>query len=71
MSILFFRDDASSGTQVGAFRVRVLGFYDKAELRSPDMAVEIADFSRGPDATEFTVPSLKTYAVVDLTATQR
>ena len=59
---------AGHGTRVGAFRVRVLGRYSKATLHSFDGPKDtVADYSLESDATEFTVPELKTYAVVDLT----
>lgn len=67
----FLNYGAARGTEVGAFRVRVLGWYDKAQLRSFERpGVELADFSPGHEATEFTIPGLKTYAVVDLTRAQ-
>ena len=59
---------AAQGTRVGAFRVRILGRYSKAQLRSFDNPkAEVMDVSPEPDAFEFTVPGLKMYAVVDLT----
>lgn len=59
---------AGDGTRVGAFRVRVLGRYTKAQLHSFDMPNDqVVDYSPESDATEFTVPDLKVYAVVDLT----
>ncbi|MBV8807663.1 MAG: hypothetical protein JO033_03225, partial [Acidobacteriaceae bacterium] len=59
------------GTIVGAFRVRVLGSYDKAQLRSfGPPGVEVTEFSPGHEATEFAIPTLKAYAVVDLTQAQ-
>ena len=62
---------AARGTMVGAFRVRVLGRY-KAELHSfDDPGAQLTDYNPESSATEFTVPGLKTYAVVDLTATQQ
>jgi hypothetical protein len=60
---------ADNGTIVGAFRVRVLGQYESGGLHSfgsPHDA--LLDFEKDQDATEFTVPGLKTYAIVDLTA---
>lgn len=59
---------AGQGTRVGAFRVRLLGHYSKAKLhsfKSPND--QVTEFSPEPTATEFTIPELKTYAVVDLT----
>jgi hypothetical protein len=67
----FLNYGSARGTEVGAFRVRVLGAYQKAQLRSFNRpGVELADFSQGHGATEFTVPGLETYAVVDLTRAQ-
>jgi hypothetical protein len=67
----FLNYGSARGTEVGAFRVRVLGAYEKAQLRSFNRpGVELADFSQGHGATEFTVPGLETYAVVDLTRAQ-
>lgn len=59
---------AANGTRIGAFRVRVLGRYSKAQLHSfASPNEEVKDLSPEKDATEFTVPELKTFAVVDLT----
>lgn len=53
--------------RVGGFRVRVLGRYPKFQLHSFDSEdKELMDYEVQPDATEFTVPELKTYAVIDL-----
>ncbi|MCX6626952.1 MAG: hypothetical protein NTW28_04905 [Candidatus Solibacter sp.] len=58
---------AGATRKVDGIRVRVLGQYPKHQLRLADGAgVELLDFSAEPDATEFTLPELKTYAVVDL-----
>jgi hypothetical protein len=58
---------ASANRKVDGIRVRVLGKYTKHQLRIADGAgVELLDFSAESDATEFTLPELKTYAVVDL-----
>jgi hypothetical protein len=58
---------AGRGTAVGEFRVRVLGRYSKAQLHSfGSPGDQVADYSPGADATEFTIPGLKVYAVVDL-----
>jgi hypothetical protein len=55
------------GTRVGAFRVRVLGRYSKAQLHSfGSPNGQLTDYTPEQAATEFTVPDLKTYAVVDL-----
>lgn len=59
---------AANGARVGAFRVRVLGSYVKGQLRSYDNpADQLVEYNAASDATEFTVPDLKAYAVVDLT----
>ena len=61
---------AGHRTIVGGFRVRLLGHY-KAELHSFDAPEDhVLDYSSESNATEFTVPQLKTYAVVYLTPTQ-
>jgi hypothetical protein len=57
----------SATRTVDGIRVRVLGQYPKhkvAAAGSPGM--ELMDYSVEPDATEFTLPQLKTYAVIDL-----
>lgn len=59
---------AGSGTRIAAFRVRVLGHYSNAQLRSFDgLNDRLMEYNAAQDATEFTVPELKAYAVVDLT----
>ena len=58
---------AGVARKVEGIRVRVLGQYPKHQLWLADGAgVELLDYSVEPDATEFTLPELKTYAVVDL-----
>jgi hypothetical protein len=58
---------AGQGARIGAFRVRVLGRYSKAQLHSfGSPNAQVTDFNSEQNATEFTVPELKTYAVVDL-----
>jgi hypothetical protein len=58
---------AGANRKVDGIRVRVLGQYPKHRLWLADGAgVELLDYSVEPDATEFTLPELKTYAVVDL-----
>ena len=58
---------ASASRKVDGIRVRVLGQYPKHQLWLADGAgVELLDYSVEADATEFTLPELKTYAVVDL-----
>ena len=58
---------AGANRKVDAIRVRVLGQYAQHHLWLADGAgVELLDYSVEPGATEFTLPELKTYAVVDL-----
>ena len=58
---------AGAARKVEGIRVRVLGQYPKHQLWLADgTGVELLDYSVEPDATEFTLPELKTYAVVDL-----
>jgi hypothetical protein len=58
---------AGASRKVNGVRVRVLGRYPKHQLWLADGAgVELLDFSVDRDATEFTLPELKVYAVVDL-----
>ena len=58
---------AGAARKVDGIRVRVLGRYPKHQLSLADGAgVELLDYSVDPDATEFTLPELKIYAVVDL-----
>lgn len=52
---------------VDGIRVRVLGQYPKHQLAAAGSpGLELTDFSAEPDATEFTLTLLKTYAVIDL-----
>jgi len=58
---------APAHIRVGGFRVRVLGRYPKSQISSFDSPGEkLLDYEVQSDATEFTVPELKTYAVIDL-----
>ncbi len=58
---------AGVARKVDGIRVRVLGQYPKHQLSLADGAgVELLDYTLEPGATEFTLPELKTYAVVDL-----
>jgi hypothetical protein len=58
---------AGQGTRIGVFRIRLLGRYSKLQLHSFDAPNDrVTDVTLEPNATEFTVPELKTYAVVDL-----
>lgn len=52
---------------LAGMRVRVRGVYRKGELRVPGAAAAaLADYIAEPPATEFTIPEMTTYAVVDL-----
>jgi hypothetical protein len=51
---------AGAERQVNGLRVRVLGKYSKHNHPA------LLDFTVEPDATEFTLPEMKTYAVIDL-----
>ena len=58
---------AGAARKVNGIRVRVLGNYPKHQAAADDSAgVELLDYLAEPDATEFTLPELKTYAVIDL-----
>jgi len=58
---------AGPARRVNGLRVRVLGNYPKHQLALEDSAgAELLDYAADSDATEFTVPELMTYAVVDL-----
>jgi hypothetical protein len=58
---------AGANRKVDGLRVRVLGKYPKHQVWLADGAgVELLDYTVESDATEFTLPELKTYAVVDL-----
>lgn len=58
---------AAANVEVGGFRVRVLGRYSKSQIHSFDRPGEkLLDYEIDTEATEFTVPELKSYAVVDL-----
>jgi hypothetical protein len=52
---------------VDGIRVRVLGQYPKHQVAAAGSpGLELVDYSMEPDATEFTLTQLKTYAVIDL-----
>ena len=62
-----FLNYAGANRKVDGIRVRVLGRYSKHQLSLADGAgVELLDYTVDSDATEFTLPELKTYAIVDL-----
>ncbi len=59
---------AGANRKVEGVRVRVLGRYTKHSLAAAGSpGEELLDFMTDKDATEFTLPELKTYAVIDLT----
>ena len=58
---------AGAERKVDGLRVRVLGQYQKHRLAAAGSPkAELLDYSANADATEFTLPELKTYAVIDL-----
>ncbi len=58
---------AGAERKVEGIRVRLLGRYPKHQLAlAGGPQVELMDYSAEADATEFTLPELSTYAVVDL-----
>jgi len=59
---------AGAERKVDGLRVRVLGKYAKGQLLAAGSPGEqLLEYSVEPDATEFTLPELKSYAVIDLT----
>ena len=58
---------AGATRKVDGIRIRVLGQYPKHQLFLSDGAgVELLDYAVDSEATEFTLPELKMYAVIDL-----
>lgn len=58
---------AGAARRVDGIRVRVLGSYPKHQVATDGApGVELLDYTVESDATEFTLPELKTYAVIDL-----
>ena len=58
---------AGPARKVDGLRVRVLGSYPKHQVAaSGSPGEDLLDYSVQPDATEFTLRELKTYAVIDL-----
>jgi hypothetical protein len=58
---------AGAARKVSGVRVRVLGKFPQHKLTADDNPGEqLLDYTVESDATEFTLPELKTYAVVDL-----
>jgi hypothetical protein len=57
----------ATGTRVGEFRVRVLGQFHQGQIYSfGNSGEQLLDYETQADATEFTIPELKAYAIVDL-----
>ena len=58
---------AGAERKVDGLRVRVLGKYAKHKIRARAVpANNCSTTPSSPDATEFTLPELKSYAVIDL-----
>ena len=58
---------AGATRKVDGIRIRVLGQYPKHQLLLADGAgIELLDYAVDSEATEFTLPELKMYAVIDL-----
>ena len=58
---------AGAARKVNGIRVRVLGNYPKHQVAADGTAgIELQDYDAQADATEFTLPEMKTYAVIDL-----
>ena len=58
---------SGANRSVDGLRVRVLGRYPKHALMAEESpGAELLDYTLEPDATEFTLKELKTYAVIDL-----
>lgn len=58
---------AGAERKVDGLRVRVLGRYPNHRLASAGSPqAELLDYTTDADATEFTLPELKTYAIIDL-----
>lgn len=58
---------AGAERKLDGLRVRVLGRYTKHRLAAAGSPQEeLADYTAETDATEFTLPELRTYAVIDL-----
>jgi hypothetical protein len=58
---------AGADRKVDGLRVRVLGKYSRHRIAAAgSTGQEMLDYTVEPDATEFTLPELKTFAVIDL-----
>ncbi len=55
-----------SGKTIEGLRVRVLGVYKSATISASEAVPDLSDFSAADGATEFSVPALGPYAIVDL-----
>jgi hypothetical protein len=54
------------GKMVEGLRVRLRGRYTNAKLSSPGSNAPVSDLTAADGATEFSIPALDTYAIVDL-----
>jgi len=54
------------GKKVEGLRARLLGVYKSVQVSTPDGFGTIADLVAAEGATEFSLPTLNTYAIVDL-----
>ena len=58
---------SGAGRSVSGLRVRVLGNFPKHQLAAEGSpAAQMLDYAADAEATEFTLPELKTFAVIDL-----
>jgi hypothetical protein len=58
---------AGAARKVNGVRVRILGRYPNHKVAADDTpGAELQDYTADATATEFTLPELKTYAVIDL-----
>jgi hypothetical protein len=53
-------------TKVEGLRVRLLGVYSSAKLSAPGPGASVSDLVAADGSTEFSIPTLDTYAIVDL-----
>ena len=54
------------GKTVEGLRVRLLGAYKSAKLSAPGSDAAVSDLVAADGTTEFSIPALDTYAIVDL-----
>lgn len=57
-----------SGRQVDSLRVRLRGKYGKGELKAFGVEAKVEDFVVAEGATEFTIPKMGVYAMIELPA---